>query len=329
MKIACNNQKGVILAPVMGIMAILLALAISYLSQSGDDTAILRNDRRAIEAFYTMEAGLEDAIHELLQNPSWRTGFSEKAFHTGNYTVSVVESGSNLEIRSTGTVTGSRARATTTAITQIAPGSFRYMLQADGNVNASSTTGIFTGDILADNVNLGDMSLEGSSSTDTEDEIPVPDWSQWEASATTLISGNYTFAAGTYSGIWYVDGSVTIESDVTISGTVAATGNIKFLQESNILILSGPTNTAMIAQGNIDANGASDVYVDGLLYAAGNVIFNNQENTTYNGIIFAGGNVNMNSGDSITLTYDSDLAVNFPSYFTDPDGLGIEVIAWK
>ena len=85
------NERGSILAPVMGVMTIVLALALNYMIENRENNIVLRYDQRSTEAFYIMEAGIEDAISELLKNPGWRTGFQNKSFHNGQYSVSIVE----------------------------------------------------------------------------------------------------------------------------------------------------------------------------------------------------------------------------------------------
>ena len=44
---------------------------------------------RLAQAHYISESGLEDALHSLYQDANWRTGFSQKAFAGGYYTVTL------------------------------------------------------------------------------------------------------------------------------------------------------------------------------------------------------------------------------------------------
>lgn len=44
---------------------------------------------RLAQAHYIAESGLEDALHSLYQDANWRTGFSQKAFAGGYYTVTL------------------------------------------------------------------------------------------------------------------------------------------------------------------------------------------------------------------------------------------------
>jgi hypothetical protein len=176
---------------------------------------------------------------------------------------------------------------------------------------------------------MGGVALVGQTSDGSSDQVPVPDWGAWRSAATVVITGNHTFSGGSYSGIWYVDGNVTINSSVMISGTVIATGNIDYSNSASIAIVSGPSNTALIAGNNIIGNRAASVFISGLVYAANNIVINNESSIFFYGIIFAGNNINSNGSASMALSYNSDLAVHFPYYFTDPDGIGLKVSTWK
>lgn len=322
------NEKGVLLAPVLGIVTILLSLGLSYLRLSRDNITILQNDDRGQEAFYIMEAGIEDGIHSLLQNPSWRSGFQNKTFHTGNYTVIAQTVGSTLELKSIGTVSNSRAQSTATAIITINTGAFKYAIQVGGNINMNGGSGTVNGDVAGDQINIPKIHVEGTISNESTDQVPLPDWSAWRAAATTYINGNYTFS-GSYSGIWYVDGNVTINSSTSISGTIISTGSISMNNKSSISIMSGSNNVALISKINIEANNSSSLSINGLVYAGNNIMFNSQASTSLNGSIVAGGNLDYNNATSISIIYDSSFLTDIPSFFSDPDGTGLKVTAWK
>jgi Tfp pilus assembly protein PilX len=58
---------------------------------------------RSTQAMTIAEAGLEDAMHSLYSTSTWRTGFSQKAFANGYYTVSVATlSATQLSVVSSG-----------------------------------------------------------------------------------------------------------------------------------------------------------------------------------------------------------------------------------
>ena len=151
--------------------------------------------------------------------------------------------------------------------------------------------------------------------------IPVVDFSGYEGDAppTQRIYTDHTFNTGaTYDGVWYIDGNVTIEDFVDITGTVVATGNINMGQSSNVNIVPSYPYPALISGGNIIANQMSDSYIKGLIYAAGdvnNAVMNNIDTVTFFGTIIAGNNLNMNSANDITITYDPTIVTNPPPHF--------------
>lgn len=61
---------------------------IVYAAAKSQVTAVVR-DARVAEAHAIAEAGLEDAMHGIYMDPLWRTGFTQKPFAGGYYTVTL------------------------------------------------------------------------------------------------------------------------------------------------------------------------------------------------------------------------------------------------
>jgi hypothetical protein len=68
-----------------------------------EEIQLMRNQIFAAYALATAEAGLNDAFSEIRADPNWTTGFTDKAFNGGSYTVTVTGSLPNRTITSTGT----------------------------------------------------------------------------------------------------------------------------------------------------------------------------------------------------------------------------------
>ena len=81
------------------VIAMLSALVIGMLQMNTEEIQLVRNHIYAAQALATAEAGLNDAFSEIRGNSSWNTGFTDKAFNGGSYTVDVNDS----TITSTGT----------------------------------------------------------------------------------------------------------------------------------------------------------------------------------------------------------------------------------
>jgi len=52
-----------------------------------EDLQLVQNHICATQALMSAEAGLNDAFKEIRANSSWNTGFTNKAFNGGSYTV--------------------------------------------------------------------------------------------------------------------------------------------------------------------------------------------------------------------------------------------------
>lgn len=83
--------------------ALLSAITIGILQINTEEIQLMRNQIYAAEALAITEAGLNDAFSELRVDMDWDSGFSNKAFDNGSYTVTVSGSLPDLTIESTGT----------------------------------------------------------------------------------------------------------------------------------------------------------------------------------------------------------------------------------
>ena len=85
------------------ITALLSAITIGILQMNTEEIQLMRNQIFAAKAEATAEAGLNDAFCELRADSSWNSGFTNKEFDGGSYTVTVSGSLPNLTVTSTGT----------------------------------------------------------------------------------------------------------------------------------------------------------------------------------------------------------------------------------
>ena len=83
--------------------ALLSAITIGILQINTEEIQLMRNQIYAVEAQAIAEAGLNEAFSELRVDSSWNSGFTNKVFDDGSYTVTVSDSLPNLTIESTGT----------------------------------------------------------------------------------------------------------------------------------------------------------------------------------------------------------------------------------
>ena len=98
MKAKRRNNGSVFLITVF-VIALLAVLTMGILQMSTEEIQLMRNQIYAAEALATAEAGLNDAFAQIRADSSWTTGFTDKAFNSGSYTVDV----NSTTITSTGT----------------------------------------------------------------------------------------------------------------------------------------------------------------------------------------------------------------------------------
>ncbi len=98
MKVELKNDGSVLLITVF-VIALLSAVVMGILQLSTEEIQLMRNQIYATQAVATAEAGLNDALSEIRADSSWTTGFTDKAFNSGTYTVDV----NGTTITSTGT----------------------------------------------------------------------------------------------------------------------------------------------------------------------------------------------------------------------------------
>ena len=73
------------------------------LEMTTEELQLMQNQLYAANAMCTAEAGLNDAFASIRSNSGWTTGFTNKAFNSGSYTVTVAGTLPNRTITSTGT----------------------------------------------------------------------------------------------------------------------------------------------------------------------------------------------------------------------------------
>ncbi len=105
---ATKAQRGAALVVALIVMAVLALLTMSSLDMLTVNVQISGNHERELKASYIADAGIEDAIDRLRDDPNWNAGLTNVEFPTGSgntYTVTIDNSGYPLiVITSTGTV---------------------------------------------------------------------------------------------------------------------------------------------------------------------------------------------------------------------------------
>lgn len=99
-----SSQRGSTLALVMGFLALFLLIGITIGSINETKSKMASYHAKRTQALNIAEAGLEDALQVLLDTPTWSSGFQNKAFENGFYTVSVDTSQETTHVTSQGRI---------------------------------------------------------------------------------------------------------------------------------------------------------------------------------------------------------------------------------
>jgi type II secretory pathway component PulK len=82
-------ERGSVLLMVIFIVALLSAVVMGMLQVNTEESQLMENHLHAAQAMAVAEAGLNDALAQIRTNATWHTGFTNKAFAGGTYTVTV------------------------------------------------------------------------------------------------------------------------------------------------------------------------------------------------------------------------------------------------
>jgi type II secretory pathway component PulK len=102
MKMRMKNNGTVFLIVVFAI-ALFTTITVGILVMTTEELQLMENQLYAAQAMCTAEAGLNDAFAQIRSSSNWTTGFTNKAFNSGSYTVTVTGTLPNRTITSTGT----------------------------------------------------------------------------------------------------------------------------------------------------------------------------------------------------------------------------------
>ena len=92
-------KNGSVLIIVVFVISLLTVAVMGMLQINAEEVQLMQNQVYAAEAQATAEAGLNDALAQIRNNSGWSSGFTDKSFNNGLYTVTV----NDTTITSTGT----------------------------------------------------------------------------------------------------------------------------------------------------------------------------------------------------------------------------------
>jgi len=323
-------------------MISLTVITVSYIYMVTYGTRNVSAQVNNVKGGYLAEAGLNKAVWFLnntapdnTTDGSWRTTAypadpgpnptdpQQENLGNGTYTMWVETSGSDIQVTARGTLNGvERIIRETITLGTTVPAAFNYAQYANGDIEFNSSSGTVTGDIATTGTvdNESGMTITGTITEGSSVVAPTVNTSSYQSIADTTVSGNRTFSAGTYSGIWYVDGKVTINDNVTFNGTIVATGNIVLTNTDNFASTPTSNYPALVSDATITGNRMGSAIINGLVFAATSINIPRGTSNTINGSLISGGDIDLNNGSGWSITYDSDLASDPPPYFIEGSG---------
>jgi Tfp pilus assembly protein PilX len=87
-----KNKKGSVLLVSVFVSALFGAMIVGMMQLNTEEAMLTSNYIEITKAIAIAEAGLNDAYYEIRQNNAWTTGFTNKSFGSGTYTVTVTSS---------------------------------------------------------------------------------------------------------------------------------------------------------------------------------------------------------------------------------------------
>lgn len=85
-------EAGSVLLVVVLLVALLAAVVMGHLQINTEEIQLVQNQTGGAEALAIAEAGVNDALARLRQDPGWQAGLSDIPFACGSYTVAVAGS---------------------------------------------------------------------------------------------------------------------------------------------------------------------------------------------------------------------------------------------
>jgi Tfp pilus assembly protein PilX len=84
-----QSKAGSVLLVVVLLVALLAAVVIGHLQINTEEIQLVQNHAGGVEALALAEAGLNDALARLRQDPGWSAGVTDRPLGSGAYTVTV------------------------------------------------------------------------------------------------------------------------------------------------------------------------------------------------------------------------------------------------
>jgi Tfp pilus assembly protein PilX len=295
-----KGDNGFVLIAAVIILVLFTTLGVVGVSLLSTDIHIALDTLRSTQALFLAEAGMQYVLESLSNDSDWSDNSDIlKSMANGTFNIQYITKAPNsATIKFTGTKENVTRKFTANFTKHLL--AFNYAAYIGGEMHTQDATDLtITGEVQENATNL-----------------PTVDFSYYESIADHKIYQNQIFTAGTYTGIWYINGNVTVNSGVTINGTIITTGNINMNDNSNINVTATSPYPALIANGNFIFQNTNNITINGLIYVgadmSGNFNLQEAEDINITGVVIVAGNFQLQYSDDVTITYQpQDLVPGF------------------
>ena len=328
---SAKNKEGIALILTFIVMVTVTAIAAAFLYMVSVQTKAGGYDIASHQALWVAEAGLQQVMVQLKNDPNFRSDPSSQSPVTGNvgegnYSVTVSKNNSIYTLTSTGTVGISKRQISeTVAVTSSA---LRAAIHSDAaSVDFSGSSGTVNGNVEAKVhvSNYGSMTINGTITEGIQQINPALDFNIYKTIAQSqshYSTSTLNFSNGTYSGVYYTTKNITLGNNVVINGSLFAEGKIDFANKANAITIS-PTNNypalatktsiSTSATGGPSSIGLQRSTLNGLIYADNNITLDYlKNNVIINGTLLADNNITIKNGSNFTINYTADIFSPIP-----------------
>jgi cytoskeletal protein CcmA (bactofilin family) len=280
-------------------------------------------------------SGANMALSKLSADPEWRDGLSSIQFDGGNFTVTVTDRDSVIELTSTGSYGGIEKSI---KVPLTFTGYWPYVLFTDAKkLKLKAGTGTVTGDIHSNDkveINYKKYNVAGTV-TETLPEVypPTVDWTFFKNKAIAAgqyVNGDKTFdsAGSPYTGVWYTRKNAKIEANAVINGTIVAEKYVK-LEGDNISLTATPSSHPAIISGKKVLAKKKNIRITGFVFC--DHFHAEGDGLTVKGAIVARETFHKEKGKNKQITYDETYVANTMAgiTFNELNGFRLRILSWQ
>ncbi|MFA4972277.1 MAG: hypothetical protein WC683_06665 [bacterium] len=333
-----RSDSGFAILAVVVVLVVFALLGMAAVSLISSSAYMVVDEIKTQQAFSVAEAGLAYEAEQLENDNNWsdNAGYT-KSFNPGSFTVTYVAKTNNTAtVRVDGAV-GGVTRSIQQAFTRGSgkPKAYSSAMYTETDITVdNNATGDVYGPVAAGgdvDENEGVVFHDLPEENDPNSSVPTPDWAYWQANADHVVTGNFNFTNGAYSGVYYVTGNVTSSNNsvFTLNGTIITRGRIVFGNNSNVTITAASGNPAIFAQSRIVISNNITANITGWIQSQSYIRIENNAGFTAVGGMVAVGDITIRNNAVIDLTYDENQAPGEGYSGGEPGEGGLGESSWE